>query len=429
MEENKIYHDDLFKDAGENYPLNTGNSNWHQVLNRINPTSEKAPVPSGQSQKWRFAWLLLLLLPAGYQFINNFQNKEKSKLPVNHQALQIPKGNLENSNPDQLTPLDKNQNESRDNGPLNSAGLRQNPFNEQSNNKQSNISSKQIVDNGFKFLDDQQNNNPSQQYNPLIQENSRIADFNFQTHLNEINKKSFHVEKFPFKPYPLELASSDLEKENNVLENKKSKLNVIKIKTTDRFYLALTAGPSFSSVKMQPIPKAGYSLGMLLGYNLTKNLDLETGVLFVKKYFNAEGKDFNEEEVKLPEGTNIISLNGAAKITQVPLNVIYHFNSKSSNRFFVSANVITNVIHSESYNYKLNDNETYNELSRSYKRGSDKLFSNLSIGAGYSQYLGNNWKMNIEPYYQFPLSGIGIGNLKIQTFGINLKISKGVQLK
>lgn len=275
------------------------------------------------------------------------------------------------------------------------------------------------------------NEEQPQQYLPFIA-GKTIAFNNFQgLHSNKISIKDLHNSTTLnlIEPANKEIDISLAENDNAINENSNSKRTAIHLKTKERFYLAISAGPSFSSVKNQPIPKSGYSLGMLLGYNVNKNIDIETGVLFVKKYFKADGSEFNDNVVKLPQGTSIISLDGAANITQVPLNVIYNFNSKKSSNFFVSANLITNVIHSESYNYKLTGNENFDVLSRSYKKGSDKLFSNLSFGAGYKQNLGKEWKMSVEPYYQLPLSGIGLGDLHIQTFGVNFKISKTVQKK
>lgn len=69
MDENKLYSDDLFKKAGDNYPLNTDNANWQEVFDRIK-SPENSPPPvfakSPQNHSRRYAWLLLLLLiPAG----------------------------------------------------------------------------------------------------------------------------------------------------------------------------------------------------------------------------------------------------------------------------------------------------------------------------------------------------------------------------
>ncbi len=428
MDENKLYSDDLFKNAGGNYPLNTDNSNWQEVFGRIKSPENAPPTVfsnSPQILNGRYAWLLLLLLiPAGIWMANNFKKNQNEKAEASKTKLPTPMNDLVKPVDPVLPPVQNNETGTS----KNSAG--------NINTKNSNINSKQdfispsetLSENDVTVLN---NDDQAQQYHPYVA-GKTIALNNFdKISSKNVSLKDLHT------PTPLNLIEpankeNDIplaKNDNAINENINSKRTAIKLKTKERFYLAIAAGPSFSSVKSQSIPKSGYSLGMLLGYNVNKNINIETGVLFVKKYFKADGKEFSKDNIKIPVGTSIISLDGAANITQVPLNVIYKFNSKKSSNFFVSANLITNVIHREMYNYKLSGNQSFDQLTRSYKQGSDNLFSNLSIGAGYTNNLGRDWKLSVEPYYQLPLSGIGLGKLRIQTFGINLKISKTVQNK
>ncbi len=428
MDENKLYSDDLFKKAGDNYPLNTDNANWQEVFDRIK-SPENSPPPvfakSPQNHSRRYAWLLLLLLiPAGIWMAYNFNTTQNVKPETSKNNLPTPQNDLVKPGDPLLPPVQNNES-----GALKNSTDNIDTKNSNRNTQQDFISPAiQLKENEVAVLN---NEEQPQQYLPFIA-GKTIAFNNFQgLHSNKISIKDLHNSTTLnlIEPANKEIDISLAENDNAINENSNSKRTAIHLKTKERFYLAISVGPSFSSVKNQPIPKSGYSLGMLLGYNVNKNIDIETGVLFVKKYFKADGSEFNDNVVKLPQGTSIISLDGAANITQVPLNVIYNFNSKKSSNFFVSANLITNVIHSESYNYKLTGNENFDVLSRSYRKGSDKLFSNLSFGAGYKQNLGKEWKMSVEPYYQLPLSGIGLGDLHIQTFGVNFKISKTVQKK
>ncbi|MFZ1798279.1 MAG: hypothetical protein WAU24_00310 [Chitinophagaceae bacterium] len=428
MDDNKQYSDDVFKNAGENYPLNTGNANWQEVLGRIQ-SPENVPQPvfakSSQNKNWRYAWLLLLLLiPAGIWMANHYNNTGSGSAEHTNNALQAPQKAMEKPVSPGLPPVQNNE-------AVISKELRENIDTKKSNpaNQQNFTTAREsLQENEVMVLHDVDQVN---QYLPFVAGNIMALN---NANMLRANRSTLKIvdSGTPINVIPTDNKENDLmttENDNAIIENNSPDRSVIKSKTKERFYLAIAAGPSFSSVKQQSIPKSGYSLGMLLGYTVNKNIEIETGVLFVKKYFKANGSEFNSNIVKLPEGTSIISLDGAANITQVPLNVIYHFNSTKSSNFFVSANLITNVIHSESYNYKLTGNENFDVLARSYKRGSDNLFSNLSIGVGFRENLGKDWKMSVEPYYQLPLSGIGLGDLRIQTFGINLKISKTVQKK
>lgn len=428
MDDNKQYSDDLFKNAGENYSLNTGNANWQEVFGKIH-SPENVPQPvfakSTQNMNWRYAWLLLLLLiPAGIWMANHYNITGNTIGAHTDNALQAPQKAMEKPVSPGLPPVQNIEAVTTKELRGNIDTKKSNPANQQNftTARESLQENEGVV---LKDVDQLKQYLPFVAGNIMVLNNANILRTNMST-LKNIDSGT------PINVIPTENKENDLmatENDNAIIEDNSPNRSVIKSKTKERFYLAIAAGPSFSSVKQQSIPKSGYSLGMLLGYTVNKNIEIETGVLFVKKYFKADGSEFNSNIVKLPEGTSIISLDGAADITQVPLNVTYHFNSKKSSNFFVSANLITNVIHSESYNYKLTGNENFDELTRSYKKGSDNLFSNLSLGIGFRENLGKDWRMNVEPYYQLPLSGIGLGDLRIQTFGINLKISKTVQKK
>lgn len=431
MDEHKKYSDDLFREAGENYPLNTDNGNWESVLMRI--TTPKVDPPfiakSAQNHNWRYAWLLLLfLIPAGIMFIKYNPTSNSGKKNEDKSVIQSSKENPTNSvNP--ITPTVENK-RSATTSNVNSGDLLKNISRENSNlagQQEKEISQQTFSTNDIvskpTFL---QNT-----YLPKVPGKTVKLYNDDLLSVDQMNKKILpDFSLIPLPSYSTQ-EKNELVAENNAdkIDNSYSKRSVIHFKPKERFYLAISAGPSFSAVKSQPIDKTGYSLGMLLGYNVNKNIDIETGVLFVKKYFNARGKEFNQEVIKTPEGTKLVSLKGEASITQIPLNVIYNFKSKTPSHFFVTANLMTNVIHSETYSYTLKENETYNEMSRSYKKGSDNLFSNLSVGVGYSQNIGSEWKLSAEPYYQYPLSGIGLGKLYIQSYGINIKISKAIKKK
>ena len=59
------------------------------------------------------------------------------------------------------------------------------------------------------------------------------------------------------------------------------------------FYIELLAGPDLSMVKFQSVSQLGFSVGALVGYRFIKNLSLETGVLWDKKYYYSSGEYFN----------------------------------------------------------------------------------------------------------------------------------------
>ena len=82
MKQSEDHMDELFRKAGENYPLRTDGADWDKVMARLqNGPESAAPVPpvvSASGRRGRKAWLLLLLLlliPAGWLLTRYYGNK------------------------------------------------------------------------------------------------------------------------------------------------------------------------------------------------------------------------------------------------------------------------------------------------------------------------------------------------------------------
>src|SRR5688572_31625088 len=61
-------------------------------------------------------------------------------------------------------------------------------------------------------------------------------------------------------------------------------------------YTTLFRSPDFSMVKSTNIQGTGYSIGLLAGYNISKKSAIESGVLWDRKKYFAEGKHFKRSE-------------------------------------------------------------------------------------------------------------------------------------
>lgn len=429
MSQQDIYNDDLFREAGENYPLKTENANWDAVYSRLKVPVKTPPVlvTKPTPHYARYAWLLLILLiPAGfwvYQLSKKPPNNADNTQPSTY-ITPTPKAG------DKQVPSDLLPNNNKITGE--NADMQQQSLHEKASNFTLNPGNKQAGNADLNNHDIFSNNMEQVTKQKAPQQ---FPALNFPNKQHAIDEPSMAVSLFKNngqnvnKENLVPNTNQEIEKQKESIETKNAVTRINKLKTKQRFSLGISAGPSFSSVKNQSIPKAGYSLGMLVSYKFDRNWSVETGVLFVKKYFNAAGEDFKKDQVKLPNGTSILKVNGAADITQVPLTILYNFDSKSKSNFFASAGLISNVIHTESYDYELSQNTTgsLSQLSKSYRRGSNNVFSNLSLGVGYSQDLGRSWSARIEPYYQMPLFGIGLGSMPVKSLGINFQITKSIK--
>ena len=197
-----------------------------------------------------------------------------------------------------------------------------------------------------------------------------------------------------------------------------------KLNSSKGVYAVLIGGPDLSTVAHQSTSQAGYSIGVLLGYRFNKRLAIETGLLWDKKYYYSSGEHFNKSAANLPYNWNILNLNGNCEMFEIPLNFRYNFASGKDHGFFAEAGLSSYLMKKEYYDYSYTYNgSTPHSRDSTYNKSSNYIFSVIQISAGYEHTIGRNTSIRIEPYLKIPLQGIGIGNMPVTSAGLYIGIS------
>lgn len=197
------------------------------------------------------------------------------------------------------------------------------------------------------------------------------------------------------------------------------------IKRNSRFSIAAIAGTNFNEVKFNHISKQGLDYGLLMGYRVTPNIELRTGLLISKKYFNADGKviSFDSAKLNLPSysSINLQHANGYCRFIEIPVMFLYHFSPQNRTGFYAGAGFSISKMRRENIDYTfLIDASTvverthagiYHNMNNSFT----SLTSNFSFGI--KRRLTQNWSIAAEPYIKLPLTKINDSNLKLTTFG------------
>lgn len=216
---------------------------------------------------------------------------------------------------------------------------------------------------------------------------------------------------------------------SNSISSKKAKQPIKLQPVSSKFFGTLYAAPEFSMIKFQHISKPGYKIGVALGYRISNRFDVELGVQREHIHFYTDGKYFDKSALRLKGTASLESVNGSSKLTSVPVTIKYNFSLKSTGHFFTSvgANVVL-LTHTENYEYVVSKNGVENNLNRSFGSvTSPKYFTCINTSAGYETKLFNQCNIKIEPYYQIPLSTLGIGKLPVTSFGVNIGIVKDLK--
>ncbi|HEX8278424.1 MAG TPA: hypothetical protein VF540_06995, partial [Segetibacter sp.] len=80
--------EELFRRAGEEYPLNTGSGDWDKVMQRLHHNQEDVRKTNKKQKDYRYLWLLLLL-PLGFMLGRYFDKDQKVNPVERHKEVAI----------------------------------------------------------------------------------------------------------------------------------------------------------------------------------------------------------------------------------------------------------------------------------------------------------------------------------------------------
>ena len=109
---------------------------------------------------------------------------------------------------------------------------------------------------------------------------------------------------------------------------------------------------------------------------------------------------------------------------EVPLNIRYYHNGSTENGIFYDVGISNYMIHSEWYGFTY-DNALVlpNSIAEVQENNENKHLVGVgSVSIGYQHALGNRFYMQLSPYLQFPLTGIGAGKANLYSSGIQFAI-------
>ena len=453
--------DDLFRKAGEHYPLKTSDSDWDAVLGRLQPAEGDqslfdGQIPEKRSNKNRRLFWLLLLLPLGLFSVKYFSGRNNEN-KSNGIADQVKPPVLTSTDQKTATALQPGKTDR----PASSALL-----NEKNKKNRGNALTSPTDASKLK-TGSALNNRAAQEFSAgnnlvyrqkvkasLSHKNAAANDNTDQSLLTD-QQEEFTAD---VKANPSAAGSSAADpaiasgdnaakdtgnaRDNNAIstdmsaqsalgkdsarllaKDKKSK-NPVKpaVRKERGIYISVLAGPDFSTVKFQNVKNMGYSVGLLAGYRFNKHISVESGLYWDKKQYYSEGKYFNKSKTNIPSSVQIKDLDGDCSMFEIPVSFRYDFSFSKKGRFFATGGLNSYIMKKENYDYSTQD---YPGWSRkvSYNNSVNNLFSILQVSAGYEYKLGKIGSIRVEPYLNIPLKGVGIGSMPISSAGLHLGIT------
>lgn len=185
------------------------------------------------------------------------------------------------------------------------------------------------------------------------------------------------------------------------------------------FSIAILAGADKSTVKFRYGNDPGYNLGMLVGYYFNSRWSIHTGAVYTQKNYKMAGEDFNAPKGSVPSYYKLENVEGYCRMWDVPLLARYTLKPHGNNNFYLSAGLSSYFMTSEHYGYFYYYQGNPVTRNMTYASDDTHLLSILHLSGGFETRMSKHTTLQIEPYAKIPMGGVGFGNIRLSSFGIN----------
>ena len=184
--------------------------------------------------------------------------------------------------------------------------------------------------------------------------------------------------------------------------------------------------PDLSMVRVSEMMKSmrpGPSASLLVAYDMSPHLAIQTGVIRSLKTYNVQFNDYygSEEWGNDPMPANI---DGNAQVFEIPLNLRYDIGYGLSARqkclWFIGLGVSSYKMQRETYTYNYDASIPGQQRSpKEMDKGTGWYFlSHANVSVGYEHRLTDRLSIIAEPHLRIPLRGVGFGKVNLFTTGV-----------
>ena len=185
---------------------------------------------------------------------------------------------------------------------------------------------------------------------------------------------------------------------------------------------SLLAGVDKSTVKFKYGSGPGINIGVLAGYYFTNTWSVHTGAIYTQKNYKLAGEDFTAPKGSWISYYKIENVEGYCRMWEVPVLIRYTVNNTAKKSFFLSTGLSSYFMTRENYTYSFYNNGLPTTRAASYQSTDTRILSIAHLSLGFENRISKNLSLQIEPYAKIPLSGVGLGNIKLSSFGINFSV-------
>ena len=184
-------------------------------------------------------------------------------------------------------------------------------------------------------------------------------------------------------------------------------------------------GPDITMVHSTNGGRFSGNVGLTIGYQFADRFSINTGLIYTKKNYASQGEDFHPKNWPPNVTNNIEFVSGYCSMWEIPLSLRYDIPMGDKFTFFVNGGLSSYLMNNESY-------EIYTRAWGGYPRGvreypktkSDQKywFSIAALSVGIEHQFSKSFSLQAEPFVKIPFSGVGLGNLQLNSYGVSFSL-------
>ncbi len=211
-------------------------------------------------------------------------------------------------------------------------------------------------------------------------------------------------------PAPVTTKTTETKQQEPVTQKQKDKKE--KQQQPSKFYFSLFAGMEGNAVDFPGLNKISPRAGFTVGYQLTKNLSVQTGFFAGSKKYVAGRYDYKAKPGSYWSTVDITKVDADCRVFEIPVALRWDFNPSAKWNAFAGTGLSSYIMDKEDYAYDyIRYNNPYH--AKASYTGNQHLFSVLRITGGVERKLSKQFSVGINPGLAIPLAGVGEGQIKL----------------
>jgi len=197
---------------------------------------------------------------------------------------------------------------------------------------------------------------------------------------------------------------------------------VSKLTSPNQFVVGVLLSKEFSFVDMNDMTNLKWKAGLSVEYRFGEKHGLKLGVNYSQKdYMTSTIEDYQVEDGFWPKATAPNTASAICDVLEFSVTESYFMNGHDKKGFFVNGGLTSYLLLKERYNYTYDTNDPELLWSWGENNTNRHWFGIGEISVGYNLPFTDNSSLQIAPYAQIPLTGVGHGALKLFSSGILIR--------